>query len=481
MLIPVILSGGSGTRLWPLSRKLYPKQFLPLAGENTMFQMTVERAAKVSGGVAPLVVCNEDHRFLAAEQLRQLDMEPQAIVLEPIGRNTAPATAVAAFKAAEVNPDALVLVLPADHVIEGDEAFAAAVAAGKKAAEQGYLVTFGVTPTGPETGYGYINMGEVLPGSSDEEPRARNVAAFVEKPNLETAQKYVDSGAYAWNAGIFLFKAQAYLDELARHVPSMVESCKLSLVKSESDLDFTRLDKEAFTNCVDDSIDYAVMEKTDKAAVVPLSAAWSDLGSWKALWEVMDKDEDANVLIGDAVVHDTTGTYIRAESRLIAAVGVTDTVIVETKDAILVAPKDRVQDVKAIVNQLKVDDRTELAVHRKNYRPWGAFEGIDTDEGFQVKRITVNPGATLSLQMHHHRAEHWIVVRGTALVTKGDEEILVSEDQSTYIPLGTVHRLNNPGKIPLELIEVQTGSYLGEDDIVRFEDVYGRKEQKTKY
>ena len=477
MIIPVILSGGSGTRLWPLSRKLYPKQFLPLAGDETMFQMTVERAAKVSGGVPPLVVCNEDHRFLAAEQPRQIGVAPQAIILEPVGRNTAPATAVAAFKAAEANPDALMLVLPADHVIEGDEAFGAAVQAGTKAAEQGRLVTFGVTPTGPETGYGYINMGDALP----EAPGAHKVAAFVEKPDRETAQKYVDSGSYAWNAGIFLFSAQAYLDELARHAASMVESCKLSLVKSESDLDFTRLDKEAFTACVEDSIDYAVMEKTDKAAVVPLAAAWSDLGSWKALWEVMDKDADGNVLNGDAVVHDTTGTYIRSESRLVAAVGVKDTVIVETKDAILVAPKDRVQDVKAIVNQLKADDRTELAVHRKNYRPWGAFEGIDTEDGFQVKRITVNPGATLSLQMHHHRAEHWIVVRGTALVTKGDEEILVSEDQSTYIPLGTVHRLNNPGKIPLELIEVQTGNYLGEDDIVRFDDMYGRREQKTKY
>lgn len=477
MIIPVILSGGSGTRLWPLSRKLYPKQFLPLAGEETMFQQTVARAAKVTDGAAPLVVCNEDHRFLVAEQLREMGVKAQAIILEPVGRNTAPATAVAAFQAAAVDPEALVLVMPADHVIEGDDIFAAAVQDGAKAAEQGHLVTFGITPAGPETGYGYISKGGALGGLDN----AFGVKAFVEKPDLDTAQKYVDSGEYFWNAGIFLFKAQAYLDELNRHAPSMIESCKLSLDKAESDLDFTRLDHDSFTECVEDSIDYAVMEKTDKAAVVPLTCAWSDLGSWKALWDVMSKNGDDNVLIGDAAVHDTTGTYIRAESRLVAAVGVSDMVIVETKDAILVAPKDKVQDVKAIVNQLKAQDRVEPVVHRKNYRPWGAFEGIDAENGFQVKRITVNPGSTLSLQKHHHRAEHWIVVRGTALVTKGDEEILVTEDQSTYIPLGTVHRLHNPGKIPLELIEVQTGNYLGEDDIVRLEDVYGRKEQKTAY
>lgn len=469
MLIPVILSGGSGTRLWPLSRTLYPKQFLPLAGERTMFQQTVARAMAVPGASAPVILCNEEHRFLVAEQLRQMGVAPSAIVLEPVGRNTAPAAAVAALHAVGVAEDALTMVLPADHVISDEAAFAAAVSAGLPAARDGRLITFGILPAHPETGYGYIRMGKPLGVDGVCE-----VAAFKEKPSLETAKAYLDSGEYVWNSGIFLFQAGSYLDELGKHSPSIVDSCRAALDLARRDLDFTRLDKDAFQACLDDSIDYAVMEKTDKAAVVPMDAGWSDVGSWKALWEIGSRDAQGNVLAGDALTHDTSGTYVRAEGRLVATVGVSDLVIVETTDAVLVAAKDRVQDVKKIVDSLKKSGRSEASIHRKVYRPWGSYEGIDLGQGFQVKRITVNPGSTLSLQMHHHRAEHWVVVRGTAKITRGSESLLLSEDQSTYIPLGTTHRLNNPGKIPLELIEVQTGSYLGEDDIVRMEDVYGR-------
>ncbi len=469
MLIPVILSGGSGTRLWPLSRTLYPKQFLPLAGRRTMFQQTVARAMAVPGAQAPVILCNEEHRFLVAEQLRQISVAA-TIVLEPLGRNTAPAAAVAALHAAGLAQDALTMVLPADHVIADEGAFARAVSAAVPAAQAGRLVTFGILPAHPETGYGYIKMGEELAGQDG----VRAVSAFREKPDLATAQAYVDSGEYIWNSGIFLFSAKTYLDELSRHAPKIVESCRAALERARRDMDFTRLDKEAFTACQDDSIDYAVMEKTRLAAVVPMDAGWSDVGSWRALWEIARRDGAGNAFHGDVVAQDTRDTYVRAEGRLVTTVGVTDLVVVETSDAVLVAAKDKVQDVKKVVDTLKKAGRSEATIHRKVYRPWGSYEGIDLGQDFQVKRITVNPGSTLSLQMHHHRAEHWIVVRGTARITKGDQEILLSEDQSTYIPLGTTHRLNNPGKIPLELIEVQTGSYLGEDDIVRLEDVYGR-------
>lgn len=484
MIIPVILSGGSGTRLWPMSRKLYPKQFLALAGDATMFQKTVQRAAGLaSPGVdvaAPVVVCNEEHRFLAAEQLRQIGVNPAAIILEPLGRNTAPAAAVAAMVTRgleDYGPETYLLILPADHVIENDAAFAKAVATGLQAAGQGRLVTFGIAPQYAETGFGYIEQGQPLAGVDG----AFAVSAFREKPDAGTAQEYVESGRFHWNSGIFLFQAEQYLRELQQHVPAMVQSCSMALEQAGQDLDFTRLDKESFASCVDDSIDYAVMERTSAAAVVPMDPGWSDVGSWRALWDIGQKNDEGNVFKGDVLAHDTEGTYVHAGSRMVATVGVRDLVIVETSDALLVAHKDRVQDVKHIVGQLARKERSEAVIHRKVYRPWGAYEGIDMGDGFQVKRITVNPGATLSLQMHHHRAEHWVVVRGTAVITKGDEDILLSEDQSTYIPLGTVHRLHNPGKIPLELIEVQTGNYLGEDDIVRLEDVYGRKEQKSRF
>jgi len=473
MLIPVILSGGSGTRLWPLSRTLYPKQFLPLAGEQTMFQQTVARAMAVDGASEPVILCNEEHRFLVAEQLRQLGVSPGAIVLEPVGRNTAPAAAVAALHAAGLSEEALILVLPADHAITDESTFAAAVTAGIPAARAGRLITFGILPAHPETGYGYIKLGAPLDGIGGQDS-VRAVAAFKEKPDLETAKTYVDSGEYVWNSGIFLFSAQTYLDELSRHAPDMVDSCRASLAKARQDLDFTRLETESFEACVDNSIDYAIMEKTSLAAVVSMDAGWSDVGSWRALWEIGGRDETGNVLSGDVLAQDTRDTYVRAEGRLVATLGVENLVIVETSDAVLVAAKDKVQDVKKLVDQLKQAGRGEATIHRKVYRPWGSYQGIDLGQGFQVKRITVNPGSTLSLQMHHHRAEHWVVVRGTARITRGEETVLLSEDQSTYIPLGTTHRLNNPGKIPLELIEVQTGSYLGEDDIVRFEDVYGR-------
>ena len=475
MLIPVILSGGSGTRLWPLSRKAYPKQFLPLAGQNTMFQKTVQRVMAVPGATKPIVVCNEEHRFLAAEQLRSIGVEPAAIILEPVGRNTAPAVAVAALHALNVSPDASLLVLPADHVIDDETSFVRAVSTGIEAAQAGKLVTFGIRPEHPETGYGYIKMGKELLNSEGD---VRAVDAFKEKPDRATAESYRASGDYVWNSGIFLFRADQYLDELARFAPQIVDSCRISLDNAASDLDFTRLESESFQECVEDSIDYAVMEKTGAAAVVPMEAGWSDVGSWSALWDIATKDDSGNACMGDVLTHDTRDTYLRAENRMLTAVGVDGLVIVETSDAVLVADKSKVQNVKEIVGQLKRSERPEVTFHRRVYRPWGSYEGIDLGDGFQVKRITVNPGSTLSLQMHHHRAEHWIVVKGTAVITKDDKEIMLTEDQSTYIPLGTTHRLNNPGKIPLELIEVQTGSYLGEDDIVRFEDMYGRTERK---
>lgn len=461
---PVILSGGSGTRLWPLSREAYPKQFLPLASEQTMLQATWQRVAPIAAR-GPLVIANEEHRFVAAEQLQQVGAEPAAIILEPVGRNTAPAIAVAALEATRDGGDALLLVLPSDHVINNETAFRSAVQAAAAAAEAGKLVTFGIVPTGPETGYGYIKAAD---GQG-----LRAVERFVEKPDLGTATRYVSSGQYYWNSGMFLFKASRYLQELERFQPAMLAGSRQAWQQARRDADFTRLDKEAFTAVPSDSIDYAVMEKTADAVVIPLDAGWNDVGSWTALRDVSQQDGDGNAHQGDVIAIDCRNTYAYAQ-RLVALVGLDDVVVVETDDAVLVGKADRMQEVKTVVAQLRAEGRSEATWHRKVYRPWGAYDSIDNGERFQVKRITVKPGGTLSLQMHHHRAEHWIVVSGTAEVTRGDEVILLSENQSTYIPLGVTHRLRNPGKLPLELIEVQSGSYLGEDDIVRFEDTYGR-------
>jgi len=463
-LLPVILSGGSGTRLWPLSREAYPKQFLALAGEQTMLQATWQRVAPIAGR-APLVVANEEHRFVAAEQLQQLGVQPLAILLEPVGRNTAPAIAVAALEATRDGDDAVLLVLPSDHVIADEEAFRAAVLRAMPAAEAGKLVTFGIVPTGPETGYGYIKAG----AAGDVRP----VDRFVEKPDADTAQQYVQSGEYFWNSGMFLFKASRYLAELERFNPAMLAASRTAWQQARRDADFTRLDKDAFTAVPSDSIDYAVMEKTADAVVVALDAGWNDVGSWTALRDVSAQDADGNAHHGDVIAIDCHNTYAYGE-RLIALVGLDDVIVVETDDAVMVGRSDRMQEIKQVVSRLKAAGRPEATWHRKVYRPWGAYDSIDHGERFQVKRITVKPGATLSLQMHHHRAEHWIVVSGTAEVTRGDDVLLLTENQSTYIPLGVTHRLKNPGKLPLELIEVQSGSYLGEDDIVRFEDTYGR-------
>ncbi len=468
MLIPVVMAGGSGTRLWPLSRSLYPKQFLPLLSSATMLQETCARLDGVEAS-APMVICGEDHRFTVAEQLRVSGGEKRgSIVLEPAGRNTAPAVALAALQAvSEQGPDALLLVLAADHVINDVAAFQDAVVVAAGHAEQGKLVTFGIVPSAPETGYGYIRQGEAVAS-------AYRVAEFVEKPDADTAQQYLSEGIYVWNSGMFMFKAGRYLEELQAHRPDILEACKRSMDNASTDADFVRPDKAAFLSCPDDSIDYAVMEKTDNAVVVPMDCGWSDVGSWSALWDVSNKDAEGNALLGDVVVHDTHNSYVRSDTKLVTTLGVSDLIVVESDDAIMVASKDRVQDVKKIVDQLKSANRPETKLHRKVYRPWGYYDSIDNGERFQVKRIVVKPEGQLSLQMHHHRAEHWIVVSGTAKVTKGDETFLVSENESTYIPLGVKHRLENPGAIPLEMIEVQSGSYLGEDDIVRFEDNYGR-------
>lgn len=463
-LLPVILSGGSGTRLWPLSRESYPKQFLPLTGELTMLQATWHRVAPIAGR-APLVVANEEHRFVAAEQLQQVGANPQAILLEPVGRNTAPAIAVAALEATRDGDDAVLLVLPSDHVINDEQAFQLAVEQALPAATADKLVTFGIVPAGPETGYGYV---KAAAGS-----QVRAVERFVEKPDLATAQAYVASGEYFWNSGMFLFKASRYLAELQKFNPAILEASRRAWAAAKRDMDFVRLDKDAFSAVPSDSIDYAVMEKTTDAALIPLDAGWNDVGSWTALREVSPRDSQGNAHHGDVIAVDCRNTYAYGE-RLIALVGLDDVIVVETPDAVLVGNGQRMQEVKEIVARIKRDGRSEATWHRKVYRPWGAYDSIDNGERFQVKRITVKPGATLSLQMHHHRAEHWIVVSGTAEVTRGDEVILLTENQSTYIPLGVTHRLKNPGKLPLELIEVQSGSYLGEDDIVRFEDTYGR-------
>jgi len=465
-LCPVIMCGGSGTRLWPLSRAQFPKQFLPLVNDTSMLQDTMARLP--AKHQAPVFICNEDHRFLVAEQVKQVNCKQATILLEPQGRNTAPAVALAAIDALCENEDALLLVLAADHVIKDTEKFHQAVDTATIAAQQGKLVTFGIVPTHAETGYGYIKKG------AEKEGGTYQVADFVEKPNVETAQRYLNSGDYLWNSGMFLFKASRYLEELEKFRPDILQACQAAMVEVEKDLDFTRPNTEAFLQCADESIDYAVMEKTEDAVVVPLDAGWSDVGSYSALWEVCQQNEQHNVIKGDVIAHDTTNSYIHSQHKLITTLGVDNLVIIDTPDAVLIANKDTVQNVKDIVNELKAQQRPEATLHREVYRPWGKYDSVDSGERFQVKRITVNPGAKLSVQMHHHRAEHWIIVSGTAKVTLDDDTILLSENQSTYIPIGVVHALENPGKLPLEMIEVQSGSYLGEDDIVRFEDRYGR-------
>jgi mannose-1-phosphate guanylyltransferase/mannose-6-phosphate isomerase len=467
MLVPVILSGGAGTRLWPLSRELYPKQLLPLLGPRTMLQDTVLRLAGLETA-APVVVCNEEHRFLVAEQLRAIDCQPGAIVLEPAGRNTAPAIALAAHAALAADAgDGLLLVLPADHVIRDAAAFRAAVEGAAAAARADHLVSFGVVPRSPETGYGYIRRGTVEGG-------AFRIAQFVEKPERERAVQFVASGDYYWNSGMFLFRARRYLEELDRYAPDIAAACRAAFAGAVRDLDFTRVDARSFEACRSDSIDYAVMEKTADAVVVPLDAGWSDVGSWSALRAASDPDADGNVLRGDVLALETRGSYVYSEDRLVATIGLVDCVVVETKDAVLVAPNDRVQDVKQLVARLKSEGRYEHSLHREVFRPWGSYDSIDSGERFQVKRLVVRPGGVLSLQMHHHRAEHWVVVSGTARITRGEETFLLEENQSTYIPIGVRHRIENPGRIPLHIIEVQSGAYLGEDDIVRFDDRYGR-------
>lgn len=471
-MIPVILAGGSGSRLWPQSRLLYPKQFLPLVGEFSMLQQTLQRLKGLSSQ-RPIIVCNEEHRFLVAEQLRQIGVTPAAIILEPFGRNTAPAIALAASYAIEEMEDQPLLVLPADHAIRDVNAFQQSVEMAIAYAKHDFLVTFGIEPTKPETGYGYINASEPLK-LADGESGGRKIVKFVEKPDLPKATSYVESGQYFWNSGMFVFTASRYLAELEQHNSLIVDRCRHALAHGSHDQDFLRLERNAFSECPDDSIDYAVMEKTSRAAMVPMSVGWSDVGSWSALWELRDQDSNGNVCDGDVIVRDSKACFLQSNHKLLAALGVENLVVVDTPDALLVAHKDRVQDIKKIVEQLNREGRDEYKIHREVYRPWGKYDSIDMGDRFQVKRITVKPGAKLSVQMHHHRAEHWIVVSGTAKVTRGDESFMVTENQSTYIPLGVVHALENPGKIPLEMIEVQSGSYLGEDDIVRFEDKYGR-------
>jgi mannose-1-phosphate guanylyltransferase/mannose-6-phosphate isomerase len=467
-IVPVVMAGGSGTRLWPLSRKMFPKQFLSLVNSTTMFQDTLSRLQGNEFSVGlPIIVCNDEHRFIVAEQLREASITSQAIILEPVGRNTAPAVALAALDAIEKGDDPLLLVLAADHVIRDDETFRKAVVKASTAAQAGKLVTFGIVPRGPETGYGYIKA-----KASTEQ--LASVETFVEKPDLETAKAYLASGDYFWNSGMFLFKASSYLAELKRHQPAILGAVEKAYAGKQADLDFTRLDVEAFKACPDDSIDYAVMEKTDNAVMIGLDAGWSDVGSWSSLWEESEHDAQGNVCRGDVFVHDASNNLLFSDNKMIAALGVEDLVVVDTPDAVMVSRKDKVQEVKQIVKQLEKQDRSEAHFHREVARPWGCYDSIDMGERFQVKRITVKPGAKLSLQMHHHRAEHWIVVSGTALVTIGDEERMLSENESTYIPIGMTHRLENPGVLPLEMIEVQSGSYLGEDDIVRFDDTYGR-------
>lgn len=466
-VIPVILCGGAGTRLWPLSRELYPKQLLALVDDYSLLQNTVTRCAGHPDVTAPMLVCNEEHRFLVAEQLREIEVEASRIILEPEGRNTAPAVALAAHEAMKTDDDAILVVLPSDHVIHKTTLFLEALTTAIDLAKDDALVTFGVVPDKPETGYGYIKKG-MATGA------AFKVDKFVEKPDVATASEFLQSGLYCWNSGMFVFKASAYLKELAAQTPRIAEAMAKATANASADLDFTRVNAEAFKSSPSDSIDYAVMEHTADALVVPLDAGWSDIGSWDALWQISEKDEHNNTLVGDAVVHDVEGSLVWSESRLVSVVGLKDVIVVETADAVMVASQDQAQDVKSIVNHLKGSGRIERTFHQKVYRPWGYYEGLDAGPAFQVKRLGVNPGASLSLQLHHHRAEHWVVVSGVATVTVGEKVFDLNPNESCYIPLETRHRLQNLTEEPLEIIEVQSGSYLGEDDIVRFEDNYGR-------
>ncbi|HBS5870279.1 TPA: mannose-1-phosphate guanylyltransferase/mannose-6-phosphate isomerase [Klebsiella aerogenes] len=471
MILPVIMAGGTGSRLWPMSRELYPKQFLRLHGELSMLQETITRLDGLETK-EPIVICNEQHRFLVAEQLRQIEKLSNNIILEPIGRNTAPAIALAALHAVAHDDDPLLLVLAADHVIENNEAFQAAINSAVVYANQGKLVTFGIVPTGPETGYGYIQRGSE---EHFDKHVAYDVKRFVEKPNLPTAQEYLDSSEYYWNSGMFMFRASRFLQELDEFRPDILSSCKQAMqtVHTDSLRDFIRVDKDAFSACPDESVDYAVMEKTRSASVVPLDAGWNDVGSWSALWEVNDKDGKGNSLSGDVFVHDSSNCYINSEEQLVAAVGVNNLVVVSTKDAVLVIDKSQVQDVKRVVEHLKMTSRREYRIHRESYSPWGHSDKVVNTTKYHINKVTVKPGGKFSLQMHHHRAEHWIILSGTAKITLNDREFLLTENQSTFIPAGSTHMLENPGKIALEILEIQSGSYLGEDDIVRLKDHYG--------
>ncbi len=470
MIYPVILSGGSGTRLWPMSRSKYPKQLLALVSNRSLLQETAQRVGK-PGFAAPLVIANEEHRFIIAEQLREIGIKAEALVLEPVGRNTAPAACTAALRLAAKDPDALMLVMASDHAIVDLAAFHQATQRAAEAAGAGYLVTFGITPERPETGYGYISKGAAIERCAG----AFGVTAFVEKPDLPTAERYVSSGDYFWNSGIFLFPVGLWLSEIERLRPEILAACRKALADGRADDDFVRLDKGAFAACPSDSIDYAVMERTTRAAVVPVGMGWSDLGSWDALWEMGDKDARGNALSGNVVAEETSNCYLRSEAGLIAAIGIEDLVVVATDDAVMVAPRNRTQEVKQLVGRLLREGHDEADALSTVHRPWGTYRSLHHGHRVQVKHIMVRPGAKLSLQKHHHRAEHWVVVQGTAKIVRGNEKLTLSEDQSTYIPLGTKHRLENPGKIPLHVIEVQSGSYLGEDDIVRFEDDYDRE------
>ncbi|MDO2948068.1 mannose-1-phosphate guanylyltransferase/mannose-6-phosphate isomerase [Aeromonas simiae] len=465
-ILPVIMAGGSGSRLWPLSRGAYPKQFLRLCGEHTMLQETLRRLHGLPCA-APLVICNEEHRFVVAEQLRELGQLAGNIILEPVGRNTAPAIALAALAAIESGEDPLLLVLAADHVITDPQAFSQSVRAAMPLAASGHLVTFGIVPTGPETGYGYLRRGEQIGAGY-------RVRQFVEKPDRARAEAYLACGEYAWNSGMFLMRASHYLEELTRFAPAIAAACRAAMVGTTRDLDFVRVDGSAFGACPSDSIDYAVMEHTECALMVPMEAGWCDVGSWSSLWEISEKDGAGNVARGDVLLQGSHNSYVHADSGLVTLVGVDDLIVIQTKDAVLVAHRDQVQEVKQVVERLKQSGRREFHEHREHYRPWGKIDTIDQGGRYQVKHITVKPGEQLSLQMHHHRAEHWVVVSGTARVTLGEEVRLIGENQSVYIPIGAVHSLENPGRIPLHLIEVQSGGYFGDDDIIRFNDRYGR-------
>ncbi|WP_413738024.1 mannose-1-phosphate guanylyltransferase/mannose-6-phosphate isomerase [Sodalis sp. RH21] len=469
MLLPVIMAGGTGSRLWPMSRELYPKQFLRLHGVNSMLQETLLRLKGIEVR-EPVVICNKEHRFMVAEQLREIDKLSNNIILEPIGRNTAPAIALAALNASANGDDPLLLVLAADHVINDIPAFHRAIEAAIPFASKDSLVTFGIVPTGPETGYGYIQRGE----PTGDGTTGYRVKCFVEKPSQVVAEKYIESGEYYWNSGMFMFRAKRYLEELAQFRPDILDACRKALDHNVGGSDFITVDQERFTACPDESIDYAVMEQTRHGVVVPLDAGWSDVGSWSALWEVNEKEQDGNALTGDIFLHDTHGCYINTDEKLVAAIGVENLVIVNTKDAVLVVDKSQVQDVKRVVEYLKANQRSEYRRHREVYRPWGRCDLVVAENRFNVNRITVKPGASFSVQMHHHRAEHWIILAGTAKVTIADKTFLLTENQSTFIPIGAVHTLENPGKITLELLEVRSGSYLGDDDVIRIKDHYGR-------